>query len=352
MVPPVRSVLQAVVKNVQDDWNFKGFGFSFYKSFIFKHSFGMAFRVPLTTNWDTWDRHPEWPSLSANFFYYTPFTLGCSVGASVNVEWLQWCVLQACIALRHVIAMALLILARGLILAGSALAFPVTRQLYTMPTWNLLPSLERTLTGKPAFSTTLQQRVGMSYSWRVSAARGYEVRRSVWHSYLPTLLSLIQHLDQVQQQAQRIIRRNRYAGPAASSSSPSLSPVSLLERTQSTQRAEWWLRRKTGSLGVSTSYPIPDKPFFGCSALLSLSGFYFRPDVLSSTQQQQRQQQQQQQQQSILSQKEREGEEQEAAAITESTLKSGSNDQKESRESNKDLEDPISSVAKKTTANV
>jgi hypothetical protein len=73
---------------------------------------------------------------------------------------------------------------------------------------------------------------------------------------------------------------------AIASTSSSSGPISLLEMTRDTQWADWWLQRKTGSLGVSTGYPLPDKPHFSCSAVLSLSGFYFRPDSIATAQQQ------------------------------------------------------------------
>lgn len=357
----VKAALNNALQNIQDDWNFKGFGFSFYKSFLFKKSVGMAFRIPLTTNWDVWERHPEWPSVSMSLLFFYPFTIAASIGGSVNVEWLQWVIVQGGITLRHVIAMILLTLARGFMLAGSALAFPVTRQLYNMPTsWDLLPSLQHSLTEKPTFSSTLQQRVGVSYSWRLSAARGYETRRNIWHLYLPTLLSLIQHLDRVQQQGQRILRRNPYvdyyvrkrqhkrgdtalvASSSSSSSSTAFQPTSLLEKVRDTDWAEWWLRRKTGSLGVSTGYPIPDKPHFSCSGVLSLSGFYFRRETVSSTA-------------GGVSK-----EDEVAAAVTASMLKSGKNTSQEEEDETSESEEDTAGLArnvasassvKKTTAN-
>jgi hypothetical protein len=61
-------------------------------------------------------------------------------------------------------------------------------------------------------------------------------------------------------------------------------PMSLLEHlSRDTGWADWLLQRKTGSLGVSSSYPSSDKPYFSCSAALSLSGFYFRPDTITRT---------------------------------------------------------------------
>ncbi|CAB9510555.1 expressed unknown protein [Seminavis robusta] len=323
----VQSLLHTALRNMQDDWNFKGFGFSFYKSFLFKTSFGLAFRVPLTTNFDVWERHPEWPRLTMSVGFYYPFTMTLNVGGSVNVEYLKWIALQALLTARHVIAVTLLLLARGFVLAGSALAFPMTRQWHELPEPHLLlPKLRDTLARpvKPNFSGTLQERVGVSYSWRLSAKRGYETRRTCWHLYLPTLLSVLQHLDRIQQSIQIFVwqRRlephwNKYGRDYYHSSSRYLAgfvPAAIKKRKRSTATkqqkkkkkktlpqeqqattdefrpvslfdesapwAEWWLQRHTGCLGVSTGGPIPYPPHFSCSAVLSLSGFYFSPDTI------------------------------------------------------------------------
>lgn len=309
------TIFQTALQLMKDDWNFKGFGFSFYKSFLFKRSFGMAFRIPLTTNFDLWDRHPELPRLTMSVSFFYPFTAVITVGGSVDVEYVKWLTIHSAIILRHTIAVVLLSLARGLVLAGSSLAFPFTRQLYQLPdSKTLLPPLDSSYRQRPAFRTTLQERMGMSYSWRLSAKRGYETRRTVWHLYLPTLLSLLEHADQIQQTCQRylkkslitrntlsttrylaafvpksVVRRSRKvkrsrsdSSEQSASASSKVSTVSWMDYSKSHKWAEWWLRRKTGSLGVSTGYPIPDKPHFSCSAVMSLSGFYFRPDIIGN----------------------------------------------------------------------
>ena len=319
-------------QTVQDDFNFKGFGFSFYKSFIFKSSIGAALRLPLTINWDSFERHPEWPSLSSSafVFYSAPFhpTIACSLSASVNVEWVKHMAFQIAIVVRHIIAVALLVLARGFLLAASALAFPVTRQLLHQNSqtgddywlgWDSLPSLKQSLREQPQFSGSLQERVGISYSWRISRSRGYEFRRSVWHLYLPTLLSLLQHADRVYAACQRLwwdyyvstnhgrlINRYLFKSKNTKKSKnikeikddedttsqdtddngKNKKLISLVEQAQDSKWADWIVQRKTGSLGISTGYPIPDKPHFSCSAVLSLSGFYFLQDLLLNKQRQ------------------------------------------------------------------
>jgi len=320
------SMTQSAWKNVKDDWNFKGFGFSFYKSLIFKSSVGASFRIPLSVNWDVFERHPEWPRFtsSISFYHSMPWnpTIGFFLSCSVNVEWCKYVFMQWLIIIRHAIAVSMLILARGFLVAGSALAYPVTRQLLHQtqdewPIWDSLPSLRQSLREQPRlFSTTLQERVGVSWGWRISRIRGYEYRQSIWHLYLPTLLSLLEYLDMFCAQCIRFLPKSQddeetslfYANPvlrrwrdqlsnkpldddtATANSSSSSSKMknkdrkvlSLVEQAQESKWADWLVQRKTGSLGISTGYPIPDKPHFSFSAVLSLSGFYFLQQAFQS----------------------------------------------------------------------
>ena len=346
LLPALQSLLQACVHGMQDDWNFKGFGWSFYKSAIFKKSCGVAFRIPLTSNFDIWERHPEWPSLSMSVAIYYPLTAGIFVSGSVNAAWAKWALHQAAMVIRHVIAWTMLLVARGLFLAGAALAFPITQQWYTPETAtilanNLLPPLQQTLEKhgrKPNFNTGIQERIGIGHSWRVSSKRGYEYRCTYWHMFLPTIITYLQVIDPIWQSWQRWmyaynnnshrnIKSNKKASvlafamskpssTTAKSSSTTLEEsdseddeltttaatsssnkeqgnkkplvvTSLLEQSRNSQWADWLLQRKTGSLGLSTGYPIPDKPYFSCSAFLSLSGFYFQKQQKQQKQQQQ-----------------------------------------------------------------
>jgi hypothetical protein len=301
------SALKDALQLVKDDWNFKGFGFSFYKSFLFRNSFGAAFRIPLTTNLNLWDRHPDWPSLSMSISCFYPPTLSISVSGTVNVEWVKWSIVQLAILARQLIAIFLLSSARSLVFMGSALAYPITGQIFQLPvSVTLLPPLDSTFRDRPVFSSTLQERIGISYSWRISSSRGYEFRRQLSHLYLPTLLSLLQHAESIQQTLQqnmraysstsfitrylvgfvpRLVRSDKLKrdtrSPSESSSSlpaKKAPAMSLVDSSRDSKWKEWLLRRKTGSLGVSTAYPTRDAPYFSCSALLSLSGFYFKPD--------------------------------------------------------------------------
>lgn len=234
------------IRAVSDDFNFKGFGLSLYKSLVFPQSFGLAFRLPLTYNFGRWETNPGLPSLSSAIGLYFPGTAMISISTSVRLEWLKW------MSARIVEISCYLLLAfvwtflRGIVLACSALVFPITRRLYQPPIPMASPWARPS---EPNYSRTIEERLGCSVSWRVSRSRGYEFRVSYWHYYVHTLTSLWP-----------IVR----------------SLTSLLPAQDKAAMPEWWARR-SAAFGLSTAGPIPDVPHVTSSLAMSLSGYYFRP---------------------------------------------------------------------------
>jgi len=233
---PATSSLTNTLKRIQDDWNFKGFGVTVYKSVIFPSSFGVQMRLPLTMNFDWWDRHPELPSVSTSVAILFPFTIAAFISTSVHVEWVKWVLMSVLLFIPRIIALFVYrILLPILWSIGSAFALSFTSSL-SLPS---MPKMPTFAIAKPKYNPELSERVGCSLSVRWSTARGLEQRCSYWHSYLPTFSHY-----------REFLRANR-------------------------QVPAWWQKR-FGSFGVQTGYPIPDHPNFSCSAQLSLSGLYFR----------------------------------------------------------------------------
>jgi len=210
----------SIMSILRDNYNFKGFGLSCYKSFIFPKSFGAMFRLPLTANLDMLERRPYLPSISSSAGFFYPWTLACFISVSLPVEVIRYAVLK-------------------LLFWLSCLW-----DIMTTPLRKNGPRKERrnNITWMP--SSDVQERMGVSVSWRVSQKRGYEFRISYWHLYLPTIEYLL--------------------GKTA---------ISFLKRTKD---VDMWLRQHTGSLGLSNSGPIPDYPHLSCSAVLSMSGLYWK----------------------------------------------------------------------------
>jgi hypothetical protein len=243
------SIIRTAFKAVRDDWNFKGYGISLYKSFLFPESCGLALRLPLTMNFDWWDRHPELPSLSSAVSFYYPWCIAGFLSGSVHVELVKWTFLHIYLMVVRIISLVIYhVIAKGLFVIGSVLLYPLFGKFHTLPPLPLPKTVDR-----PKFGTEISERVGASVSYRWSLQRGYEFRVSYWHSYLPTIM----------------VYRNLLSNSIA------WKPL------EESPRMAWW-QKHFGSIGTSTGYPMPLPPHFSCSACLSLSGFYFQDQTVSS----------------------------------------------------------------------
>lgn len=245
-----RSKQLVILRDLKNDFNFKGFGWTLYKSLLFKESCGVAIRLPLSTNFDWCDRHPAWPSIATSVALFYPCQAVVFCNMSINIEWLKW-------------RFALVVMRLQQVLGTTAW---LTALLVTLPLWLVFPVYKKFLfSHKPAidpppppqYSLELQERLGMSVSWRVSTKRGYEYRVSYWYVCLPTLLycgRLVMHPFKI---------LTKLMAKKKDKVSFKNSPLSN------------WLRQHTGSCGISTGGPTPDFPHFSLSALMSLSGFYY-----------------------------------------------------------------------------
>ena len=227
-----RGVLSRALAEMRDGYNFKGFSFRLYKSLIALDGFGFGIGLPLTMNFDSWDRNPALPSITSTLGIYFPGTISASLSASVRVEWVRW-----------LLTTVLLLVPRLLVLLFYRFVMPAIGVVMTaamLPLGLQIPNIPKTpkisMISKPRYNTELSERLGCSLAYRWSRDSGFEWRFNYWHSYMPTFIIL-----------RRILRME---APAA-----------------------WW-DKHFGSLGLSTSYPIPQTPYYSCSACLGLSGLY------------------------------------------------------------------------------
>ncbi|GAX24849.1 hypothetical protein FisN_6Hh202 [Fistulifera solaris] len=234
---------------VRDDFNFKGFGWTFYKSLLRPTSAGVAFRFPITFNFDTFDRNPQLPSCSGSVAVYNdPWCIGLFLTMSFRLEFLQW--LTRRIAERTAAAVLWVIwilFVRNLGMCFSLLTYPVTqewKQLAVVPEY-VSTMWTRGGVEKPQYKRTVEERLGCSASWRLTQGKGFEFRRSCWHSVAPTLTSLWEES----------LLGKFFLGD--------IEPPA-------------WLLRHSGTLGISNAAPTPTEPYFSSNAILSLSGFYFK----------------------------------------------------------------------------
>ena len=234
VAPRTRVVpITRLARAIRESYNFKGFGLTVYKSLVFRHSFGVALRVPVTFNFNLWEEHPSLPSVGASVAIYHPWVVCLFVSTSLRMEVLQWAITTSVATVIYAVCWLLwTVLLRGLIVAGAAILFPVTRRLY-QPTF---PLAKPNWLG-PEYSRSAEERLGISWSWRYSQARGYEFRTGYWHYFAHSMVALL--------------------------------------KAWNVQRIPNWVVRRVAAVGTSISTPIPDQPFITANTLLSLSGIYF-----------------------------------------------------------------------------
>ena len=264
-----RDRLSTVIQSIKDDFNFKGFGFSLYKSLLFPESFGVGLFVPMTMNFDFWDRQPGLPSLGTTIAMYYPPTIVQFLSLSMNVQWLKFVFTRALVAARQsVLFVVYEVLIRGMFLLVSLWLYPFVGRFITLPSMmNSSPVLAR-----PVFNENFSERIGMSLSYRWSLSRGFEWRVSTWHSYLPTFTVYQNIFDYLLPSwlHQRLRESSAKLVSASSSGNSSKRGSGAAEKA-----VDWW-QAHFARLGVSTALPMPDPPHISCSAQLNLSGLFFR----------------------------------------------------------------------------
>ena len=226
---------------IMNDYNFKGFGISLYKSIIFPTSFGAIFRLPISTNFDFCETRPHIPSItsSSGFFgSHDNFTILTCINLSMPMEVVRYCfnkILKFIYLIYWLIWKKMIVDPIKWII--QLLFLSNKKQSKNKSSSNLYSSVTSILSSRSIqYSSNYQERIGCSLTWRISMKRGYEFRFNYFHIFLPTMESMI--------------LRNRNG------------------------QISNWFKEKTGSLGIVSSHPIPEYPTFSCSGILSLSGFY------------------------------------------------------------------------------
>lgn len=228
-----RGVLSRTLASLKDSYSFKGISLRIYKSLLSLEGCGLGVSIPLTMNFDLWDRNPGLPSISSTLGVFFPLTLTAALSASIHLAWLDWFLKS----LLFFIPRLLLLLCYKFMLpavwaAATAALLPLGLQMPPIPEAPLIDI------AKPRYQSDISERVGCSLSYRWSKRRGIEWRFNYWHSYLPTFM---------------VYRKLLGMGPGTA----------------------WW-DKHFGSLGLSTGYPLPLPPHYSCALCLGLSGLYFK----------------------------------------------------------------------------
>jgi hypothetical protein len=182
--------METLLKQLMDDWNWKGYGISLYKSILTLKQCGIAFRIPLINNWDWWDSNPALPSLTLMICMYYPLNISWCVTSSMNVVVLKCWLAQGLLLLRAGVWKFLHHVWSALWTILSVLLYPVQQK------WRPAPleldrrssdALTRCKERLPAYKSDIQERLGVSYWCRWRPVLGIDTRVSMWHLYMPTL---------------------------------------------------------------------------------------------------------------------------------------------------------------------
>jgi hypothetical protein len=285
-VTPARWPGRKMWQWVRDDFNFKGFGWTITKSLISLKSFGVAFRTPLTFNFGAWEQNPLLPNVVTSVAVFYPPQIILFLTANMRVECIRYLLQLSFVSALYLLWFAIGNIVRGLALALSVLTYPVTGRLASdyppfiqqnLELYNPRPSDSvimtrsvsdgRSVLPPLSLSGAIEERVGVSVSWRISSQRGYEFRISRWHAYTPVLAAI-------------------WKDPSELFRFATLIPVRLRQQLtslfafrhgygRSTLTAPAWMSRRMAKVGISTGFPTPDPPYFACAGILSLSGYNY-----------------------------------------------------------------------------
>ena len=395
--PPQQSKTNALLHILQDQTNFKGFGWSINKSLVHARAFGTTFRLPISANIDSYDRIFAAPYISASTYFGYPWVAAALLNASLPVEAIRWIIGGVIWKLQWGVAV-ISALIRGVaelviwivlwpwrlwmatfrlmgIFTGSR-SVPTVKQNEEDATTKLLsnditkdraattrtksvikaddelnvsiethieiqdsgemsattataaaaaavvdsprggatnvippsffarkhltmlgheiPTFHRTTS--LAYSSTIQERIGVAVSWRVSRMRGYEYRCNLFFTCMPTRLfweqvdeELKKHVPSVRrvvsawkgvsdQSSKTRVGDNEIDNiPDKDASRLEAKPSLSSNRPKShsiTSALTSFLNDHSSTVGISGGWPMPAPPHFAFNLVLSMSGFY------------------------------------------------------------------------------
>ena len=374
---------------LREQYNFKGFGWSFYKSLVFTRAVGAAFRIPLSANFDSYDQYLAAPYISASTYFGYPWMVVQFLSASLPLEAIKWtvggivwkiqwtfavisalirCTVETVIwiilwplRLWRAITLRMMRLLPGksktqgntvattnreaaadgestttniiegtnvtiethieisnnsteydnnnngeltAVSAASTVAdtpprggaaastqvSPFRKKKHLTISGREIPTFHRATNIE--YSTTVQERIGVHLSWRISQERGYEYRCNFFYSCLPTPLYWGQlsedgkrRIESIRRTVSAILGKKNDPSSAKHIGAKEVDSIddkkdassrSKLSKSKSSSSAiSTFLSDHYTTLGMSAGWPLPVHPFFNLNLMLSLSGFYY-----------------------------------------------------------------------------
>ena len=401
-----------LLRALRDQYTFRGFGWSINKSLLFARSVGATFRVPLSANFDGYERYRAAPFVTAGAYFGYPWAIAALLNASVPVEAIKWAMGGVVWKVRWAAAVVSALLRfvaeaaiwailwpwrlwsatvrflAGISMGGSA--GTITDDDDTLPESTMIddgidrlpavmiandlidlsddgsspivgiethieinnssadrgdsasvaavvdsprggassdtssrvvsssssfrrkrrhltmfggeiPPFHRTTTIE--YSSIIQERLGVSLSWRMSRVRGYEYRCNFFFSCMPTRIFWGQMEEERRRQVDRVRRAvdiwgSRDNSPTTSSAKQAgITEVNQIDEDNNNPGGRWdvqsssrssksqapsstsmlssFLSEHFSAVGISTGWPLPMEPYFALNLVLSLSGFYY-----------------------------------------------------------------------------
>jgi hypothetical protein len=174
-------------KRQVDYFHFKGFGLSFYKSFLKLRNCGIAFRIPVLSNFEWWDRQPMLPSFTINLCVFLPLRLSVGFSTSMDVQAIKFVLIKGMTGVVEAGRLLTLQMLRLVIMVISIIAFPIHGKLLQPKPSQSYKTLLEQVPQKPQYKTGMQERLGCTLWYRWSPTKGLDKRWSYWHMYLPTV---------------------------------------------------------------------------------------------------------------------------------------------------------------------
>ncbi|KAL3770317.1 hypothetical protein ACHAW5_003445 [Stephanodiscus triporus] len=361
----------SMLRAMQDQYNFKGFGWSINKSLIFAKSVGATFRIPLSANFDSYEQYRAAPFISTGAYFGYPLAVAALLNASVPVEaikwaiggvmWkVQWALAVASALVRCVVEAAIWVVLwpwrlwsatvqlMGIVGSRSAgtkqnkyATEPLidddiegrnavkAKQLIDVSDEGSIVSIETHIeinnssvhkekgdaanvasivdsprggasdtaqassfrkkhltmfgseippfhrTTSIEYSSIIQERLGVSLSWRLSRVRGYEYRCNFFFSCMPTRIFWGQMEQERKRQVDRVRRAVDFRGSLNDPSSVKHAGTAEIKKIDENNASFLSILSSFLTVGISTGWPLPMEPYFALNLVLSLSGFYY-----------------------------------------------------------------------------
>ena len=87
-----RKYSSLLAEAMRERYNFKGFGWSINKSLIFPRSVGATFRIPLSSNFDSYEKYRAMPFVTTGAYFGYPWAIAALLNASLPVEAIKWAI--------------------------------------------------------------------------------------------------------------------------------------------------------------------------------------------------------------------------------------------------------------------